>query len=59
MRECINYINGKIDLDLSSVLYKNTSIQEEKYEEDFGDVKGNYFVKRGLEIAAAGITMLC
>ena len=27
---------------------------EEKYEEDFGDVKGNYFVKRGLEIAAAG-----
>ena len=54
LRECINYINGKIDLDLSSVLYKNTSIQEEKYEEDFGDVKGNYFVKRGLEIAAAG-----
>ena len=36
------------------MLYKNTSIQEEKYEEDFGDVKGNYFVKRGLEIAAAG-----
>ena len=33
LRECINYINGKIDLDLSSMLYKNTSIQEEKYED--------------------------
>ena len=29
-------------------------IDDEVYEEDFSDVKGNYFVKRGLEIAAAG-----
>ena len=55
LRQCIGYINGKIDLnlnDLFSNINKNT--EEEEYEEDFSDVKGNYFVKRGLEIAAAG-----
>lgn len=55
LRQCIGYINGKIDLNLGQIfsdIDKNT--KEEEYEEDFSDVKGNYFVKRGLEIAAGG-----
>ncbi|MCC0683843.1 YifB family Mg chelatase-like AAA ATPase [Clostridioides sp. ZZV15-6383] len=33
---------------------KAYSIKENKYDEDFKDVRGNYFVKRSAEIAAAG-----
>lgn len=53
LRECIDYINEKIKLDLN---LKATKIFETKedYEDDFCEVKGNYFIKRGLEIAAAG-----
>ncbi|MBU5334974.1 YifB family Mg chelatase-like AAA ATPase [Intestinibacter bartlettii] len=55
LKECINYINNEIKLNVDEIL-KNIDfdIEEESYEEDFSDVRGNYFVKRGLEIAAAG-----
>lgn len=55
LRECIAYINEDIDLNLNDIFLKiDKNIKEEEYEEDFVDVKGNYFVKRGLEIAVAG-----
>ncbi|WP_455542834.1 YifB family Mg chelatase-like AAA ATPase [Intestinibacter sp.] len=54
LRECINYINNEIKLDLNKILIDTNTNIEEKYKEDFSDVRGNFFVKRGLEIAAAG-----
>lgn len=55
LKECVNYINGEIKLDLKGMFSNiDRDIDDEVYEEDFSDVKGNYFVKRGLEIAAAG-----
>ena len=53
INECINYLNENEDIkkeyqDLSNVKYETI------YNEDFQDVKGNYFVKRSAEIAAAG-----
>ena len=51
LSECISFINKEIDI-LSS---KREIIRnKEEYDEDFSDIKGNYFVKRGAEIAAAG-----
>ncbi|MGL5694332.1 MAG: YifB family Mg chelatase-like AAA ATPase [Peptostreptococcaceae bacterium] len=55
LNECIEYLNNnvKINTEHTELNFDN----EEKvsiYEEDFKDVKGNYFVKRGAEIAAAG-----
>ena len=53
LRECIGFINKEIEIDINK---RNISFVESKgnYEEDFSDIKGNYFVKRGVEIAAAG-----
>lgn len=51
LNECINFLNKEIDINVNNYNYiqYNTS-----YEDDFSDIKGNYFVKRGAEIAAAG-----
>ncbi|MGL5712682.1 MAG: YifB family Mg chelatase-like AAA ATPase [Paraclostridium sp.] len=51
LRECINYLNKEIDI---STNYYNYEYKYQDYEEDFSDIKGNYFVKRGAEISAAG-----
>lgn len=49
--ECISFINKQIDIKAEKVIF----IQgRENYDENFSDIKGNYFVKRGAEIAAAG-----
>ncbi len=53
LSECINYLNGNMTI-INSQLDYSSSNKEIKYDEDFKDVKGNYFVKRGAEIAAAG-----
>lgn len=51
LAECIDFLNKKINI----VKSKSCKMYEEEiYEEDFCDIKGNYFVKRGAEIAAAG-----
>ena len=53
LNECINYLNGKEEINNN---YKELEINNMTmdYNEDFQDVKGNYFVKRASEIAAAG-----
>ena len=53
LQECINYINGNININLN---YKNLELEDiqNTYTEDFKDVKGNYFAKRAAEICAAG-----
>lgn len=57
LNECIGYLNGDLVINNDEILAlkkSNTSCVDEIYEEDFEDVRGNYFVKRGAEIAAAG-----
>jgi magnesium chelatase family protein len=49
--ECISFINKEIDIDINERKFIQN---KEEYDEDFSDIKGNYFVKRGAEIAAAG-----
>ena len=53
LNECINYLNGNHHI---STDYKDLQIDDiqNSYTEDFQDVKGNYFVKRAVEIAASG-----
>ena len=53
LNQCINYLNDKIKIGIEMKNLDNV-ICEEVYNEDFQDVKGSYFVKRGAEIAAAG-----
>lgn len=51
LKECIRFINKEIEIKRE----KSKNIKnKENYDEDFSDIKGNYFVKRGAEIAAAG-----
>ncbi|GAA0708485.1 YifB family Mg chelatase-like AAA ATPase [Paraclostridium ghonii] len=49
--ECINFINKEIGIKKEKVKLIQS---RENYDEDFSDIRGNYFVKRGAEIAAAG-----
>nr|WP_294575195.1 YifB family Mg chelatase-like AAA ATPase [uncultured Romboutsia sp.] len=58
LKQCIEFLNGNLNLNKDSII-ENIKINkkekhENKYEEDFSDVSGNYFVKRCAEIAAAG-----
>jgi len=54
LKECIDYLNQKLNIN-KSLYYKGTNNKDDiLYDEDFEDVRGNYFVKRGAEIAAAG-----
>ncbi len=56
LNECIGYLNGEIDINKDKILLnkKYNAKFEKLYDDDFEDVRGNYFVKRGVEIAAAG-----
>lgn len=51
LNECIRFINKEVDIISSK---REIIHNKEEYDEDFADIKGNYFVKRGAEIAAAG-----
>ncbi|EQK43730.1 sigma-54 interaction domain protein [[Clostridium] bifermentans ATCC 638] len=51
LKECIGFINKEIDIKKEKIKFIQS---KENYDEDFSDIKGNYFVKRGAEIAAAG-----
>jgi magnesium chelatase family protein len=50
--QLINHLNGNEILDSPQIIKLN--LNNEKYECDFSNIKGQYHVKRGLEIAAAG-----
>lgn len=51
LNECIGFLNNDLEIDKKEIMeYK----EDYNYDEDFEDVCGNYFVKRGAEIAAAG-----
>lgn len=58
LNECVRFLNGDLDIDKDKVFSEKKSTINNKnkniYEEDFSDVKGNYFIKRSAEIAAAG-----
>lgn len=57
LKECIEFLNGKLDIENKGIIDLNKLNINNKivnYDEDFEDVSGNYFVKRGAEIAAAG-----
>lgn len=58
LNEVLGFLNGDLDIDTGSILYDKKNLAEKlnttTYEEDFSDVKGNYFIKRSAEIAAAG-----
>lgn len=53
LNECINYLNGNEKIESEQIKLDNEK-DYNLYEEDFQDIKGNYFVKRSAEIAAAG-----
>ena len=58
LNQCIDFLNGNLDISkeflLKEVKLNKKEQYKHKYEEDFSDVCGNYFVKRSAEIAAAG-----
>ena len=53
LNETIDYINGKLKINNMVNKYSINKTNEIN-KEDMSDIKGNYFAKRGLEIAAAG-----
>ncbi len=57
LKEAISYLNGELKIKPE----ENQIFKTEKYEEkiDFSEVKGQEFVKRGLEIAVAGGHSIC
>lgn len=57
LSEVINYLNNKINiLPEEKQIFKEEDVKETL---DFSDVKGQEFVKRGIEIATAGFHNIC
>lgn len=54
LQEVIDYLNGKIDLKEEKFNTQKILKNEEKYNIDFNEVKGQAATKRALEIAVAG-----
>jgi len=54
LKEVIDYLNGKLILQVNKNNLEDILNQEEIYDVDFADVKGQENIKRALEIAVAG-----
>ncbi|MDR3119204.1 MAG: YifB family Mg chelatase-like AAA ATPase [Mediterranea sp.] len=55
LKEVVDFLNGQIELPETSIdIREEFYAQQDRFELDFSDVKGQDNVKRALEIAAAG-----
>ncbi|MDA3793143.1 MAG: YifB family Mg chelatase-like AAA ATPase [Elusimicrobia bacterium] len=54
LRHAVDYLTGKEDIEPFSVNIEEEFKTYSKYNIDFADIKGQYFAKRAMQVAAAG-----